>query len=343
MPSSNIKIFDQNKENMMSDVNYANHTQRINGVQTGVADSQLQNKFQYQMSLFAYALAQMMNANGIDANDTSAVTTFVANLSNTILQKVADKGTADDIAVGGNNSKWVSPAAVSTFLKSIFNFTGPVKSNGNLDFSEAYATDLKFSSLDSTTIQQYLQNLKYVMPSVVTGSYVGNGQSYKSIDFDSKPVLFIVFPSTYGLHAYSYNEWGSDVNPYNWIHSFIWVKGSNNIKVEVQQYNGTTPLNRSRWGFIDITEGDNSLSWIGKDAHYSSPYPDLSFNIQDITYNYLAILEGNENEVPDIVDITVPGLHLTEEQKEAARDNIDAAKAVTYTDTGNGNIIISWV
>ena len=51
MANTNIKLFDENKSNMMSDIDYGKDTQRANGVQTGVASSQLQNKFQYQMSL----------------------------------------------------------------------------------------------------------------------------------------------------------------------------------------------------------------------------------------------------------------------------------------------------
>ena len=119
MASTNIKLFDENKSNMMPDTEYGTNAQRANGVQTGVASSELQNKFQYQMSLVAYAVAQLMMANGLNAVDTDAVSTFVGNLSNSIVQKVLDKASATDMIAGTNNAKWVTPALVSNAPKGI--------------------------------------------------------------------------------------------------------------------------------------------------------------------------------------------------------------------------------
>lgn len=119
MASTNIKLFDENKSNMMSDADYGTNTQRANGVQTGVASSELQNKFQYQMSLVAYAVAQLMMANGRNAVDTDAVATFVGNLSNSIVQKVLDKASSADMTAGTNNAKWVTPALVANAPKGI--------------------------------------------------------------------------------------------------------------------------------------------------------------------------------------------------------------------------------
>lgn len=84
MPSNNIKLFDENKSNMIADVDYNTNIQRLNGVQSGVASSQLQNKTLYQTSLIAYAIAQFMNEMGFDASDENAVSTFVNNLSSSI-------------------------------------------------------------------------------------------------------------------------------------------------------------------------------------------------------------------------------------------------------------------
>ena len=109
MASTNIKLFDENKSNMMSDTEYGTNTQRANGVQTGVASSELQNKFQYQMSLVAYAIAQLMMANGRNAVDTDAVATFVGNLSSSIVQKVLDKASAADMVARTADGKWISP------------------------------------------------------------------------------------------------------------------------------------------------------------------------------------------------------------------------------------------
>ena len=44
MADNNFKVFDEKKTNVMSDTDYANHTQRSNGVQSGVASSALHNK-----------------------------------------------------------------------------------------------------------------------------------------------------------------------------------------------------------------------------------------------------------------------------------------------------------
>ena len=106
MPTNNFKLFDEKKANMMSDEEYAINQQRLNGVQSGVASSQLQNKTLYQTALMCYALAQLMAANGYDANDADAVSTFVNNLSMSVLQKAVDKASAADITNKVAN-KWV--------------------------------------------------------------------------------------------------------------------------------------------------------------------------------------------------------------------------------------------
>ena len=112
MPTNNFKLFDQNKANMLTDTEYANSAQRLNGVQTGVASSQLNNKFAYQASLVAYAIAQIMNQNNLDASDTLAVSAFVGNLGAALLQKVADKASSTEAAAGVLNNKYITPATM---------------------------------------------------------------------------------------------------------------------------------------------------------------------------------------------------------------------------------------
>lgn len=121
MASTNIKIFDENKGNIMADEAYAIDAQRVNGVQSGIASSQLQNKTLFQVSLMAYALAQIMNQNGIDANDYDAVSTFVNNLSSSLLQKVNDKASTAQAQAGTDNTKWMTPATVKAFVDSWWN------------------------------------------------------------------------------------------------------------------------------------------------------------------------------------------------------------------------------
>lgn len=116
MASSNIKLFDENKGNMLSDSEFNISNQRMNGLQTGVASSQLQNKAMYQASLVAYAIAQIMLQNGLNANDTDAVSAFVANLSGTMLQKVYDIATTAEAQAAVATGKWMSPALTKEFF-----------------------------------------------------------------------------------------------------------------------------------------------------------------------------------------------------------------------------------
>ena len=116
MASSNIKLFDENKGNMLSDSEFSISNQRLNGLQTGVASSLLQNKAMYQAALVAYAIAQVMMQNGLNANDTDAVSTFVANLSGTMLQKVYDIATTEEAQAGVATGKWMSPALVKASI-----------------------------------------------------------------------------------------------------------------------------------------------------------------------------------------------------------------------------------
>ena len=133
MPTNNFKLFDQNKANLLSDTEYANATQRLNGVQTGVASSQLNNKFAYQVSLVAYAIAQIMNQNGLDASDTLAVSAFVGNLGGSLLQKVADKASSAEAVAGVLENKYISPATMkaAALLLSGGVMTGTLDMNNN--------------------------------------------------------------------------------------------------------------------------------------------------------------------------------------------------------------------
>lgn len=137
MAVNNIKIFDQNKANMLTDEAYSSNVQRINGVQQGIASSQLQNKTLYQVSLVAYAIGQMMQANGLDANDADTVSTFANNMSQTIMQKVLDKANSDEAIAGTNNTKFITP---STLKAAVGSYTG--KNLKNNDFRN-YTTVLE--------------------------------------------------------------------------------------------------------------------------------------------------------------------------------------------------------
>ena len=124
MPTNNFKLFDEKKANMMTDEEYAINQQRLNGVQSGVASSQLQNKTLYQTALMCYALAQLMAANGYDANDADAVSTFVNNLSSTMVQKVKDRASEIEVKDGKDIAKYISPDIFKKFYSKIETIKG---------------------------------------------------------------------------------------------------------------------------------------------------------------------------------------------------------------------------
>ena len=158
MAVNNIKIFDQNKANMLTDEAYSSNVQRINGVQQGIASSQLQNKTLYQVSLVAYAIGQMMQANGLDANDADAVSIFANNMSQTIMQKVLDKANSDEAIAGTNNTKFITP---STLKAAVGSYTGR---NLKANAFESYSTVLEaanainaggtFFAINGTTLKE---------------------------------------------------------------------------------------------------------------------------------------------------------------------------------------------
>ena len=178
MPTNNFKLFDEKKANMMTDEEYAINQQRLNGVQSGVASSQLQNKTLYQTALMCYALAQLMAANGYDANDANAVSTFVNNLSLSMVQKVVDKASAADLdakTVG----KWVDANQLGNYLKlSGGSLIGDLILNGDPTDSFQAAT------------KQYVDNRAFLLYS---GVHVGDGtygsNNPTSITFPFAPII----------------------------------------------------------------------------------------------------------------------------------------------------------
>ena len=167
MASTNFKLFDENKTNMMSDTEYNINTQRLNGVQAGIASSQLQNKTLHQTSLVAYSLAQIMMQNGYDANDSAAVSAFVGNMSNSLLQKVLDKATSAEAKAGTITNKWISPATMkaAALLLSGGTMSGSINMGNN-----------KITNLADPTADSDAANKKYV----------NNSQTFKKIQILDK-------------------------------------------------------------------------------------------------------------------------------------------------------------
>ena len=189
MASTNFKLFDENKTNMMSDTEYNINTQRLNGVQTGIASSQLQNKTLYQTSLVAYALAQIMMQNGYDANDSAIVSAFVGNMSNSLLQKVLDKATSVEAQAGTLTNKWISPATMkaAALLLSGGTMSGSINMGNNKITNLADPTD----SLDSAN-KKYVDEsgLFKVVNAISNYNLAGkSGSFYPEADVSSKMTL----------------------------------------------------------------------------------------------------------------------------------------------------------
>lgn len=202
MATSNIKLFDENKGNMMGDTEYGTNTQRLNGVQQGIASSQLNNKFSYQTSLVAYALAQIMMQNGFNANDSDAVTTFVSNMSSTLLQKVTDKANKTMAEAGTDDSHFMTPLQVKNAINSIVPLLDSIASTSTKQLyglgAEATPNDILSILSDSalyktnglyTVTNDLIMSLPGIQ--IYTGSYTGTGTGTVTLTFPVEPTLVI--------------------------------------------------------------------------------------------------------------------------------------------------------
>ena len=211
MASSNIKLFDENKGNMLNDTEFNISPQRLNGLQTGVASSQLQNKAMYQTSLVAYAIAQLMLANGVNANDTDAVSAFVGNLSASIVQKKLDKATKQDVT-DGTVGKWISSELLKSNNEGIASTY--LKLAGGTMLGDLFLNADPTSALQAAT-KNYVDSNSVKLQ---TGSYTGTGAygsgSRNRLTFNFVPKGFIVHTWQYGLSnqriLHWFNETGDD-------------------------------------------------------------------------------------------------------------------------------------
>ncbi len=187
MPTNNFKLFDENKANMMTDDDYAINQQRLNGVQSGVASSQLQNKTLYQTALMCYALAQLMAANGYDANDANAVSTFVNNLSLSMVQKVVDKASANDVA-NQTAGKWVDAKQLGELKKDVADNYLPLL--GGTMLGDLLLNRDPISSLQAAT-KQYVDKFAKIEIHQIPTVDLTSENNPVILNFQNKPKLFI--------------------------------------------------------------------------------------------------------------------------------------------------------
>ena len=214
MATNNIKIFDQNKANMLTDEAYNTSNQRLNGVQQGIASSQLQNKTLYQVSLVAYAIGQMMQANGLDANDADAVSTFANNMSQTIMQKVLDKANSDEAIAGTNNAKFITPA---TLKASINHYTGSNLKNNNF---RNYTTVLEAANAAAPGGTFFATNTPDPLYNAADRPFNLDAEFQYLVLCDAdnarKTVLAFNFNQSTGTFWYSRNIWQGKWNESTW-------------------------------------------------------------------------------------------------------------------------------
>lgn len=214
MAVNNIKIFDQNKANMLTDEAYSSNVQRINGVQQGIASSQLQNKTLYQVSLVAYAIGQMMQANGLDANDADAVSTFANNMSQTIMQKVLDKANSAEAIAGTNNTKFITP---STLKAAVGSYTG--RNLKNNDFRN-YTTVLEAANAAAPGGTFFATNAPDPLYDAADRPFGASAEFQYLVlcdaDNSRKTVLAFNFNETAGTYWYSRRIFNGNWNDNTW-------------------------------------------------------------------------------------------------------------------------------
>lgn len=113
MASTNFLVFDEGKQNMMSDGDYSANTQRARGVTPGIAYPNLHNKLYYQVSVMAKAIADFMVAQGANASDedveqltadiSTAFTNFVDNKTKDVYLPLSGGTLTGNLTASGHN------------------------------------------------------------------------------------------------------------------------------------------------------------------------------------------------------------------------------------------------
>lgn len=257
MASTNFKLFDENKANMMSDTEYNINTQRLNGVQAGIASSKLQNKTLHQTSLVAYSLAQIMMQNGYDANDSVAVSAFVGNMSNSLLQKVLDKATSVEAQNGVNNTKWMTPALTKAAIDIL-----AAKSSNILSNETKTLYGLGTNAVPDDVLALLGNYLKNDAVKIEKGSYTGagtNGANHpNSLAFQFPPKFLAVFPI-------------------NGLYQLFLIRG--------MEGSNTSPNGHS-YGNVAVAWDGSTVSWHTTDSGAGTDY---QLNRLDTQYFYIAI------------------------------------------------------
>lgn len=154
MASTNFLIFDEGKQNMMSDGDYSANTQRARGVTPGIAYPNLHNKLYYQVSVMAKAIADFMVAQGANASDedveqltadiSTAFTNFVDNKTKDVYLPLSGGTMKGNINANGYNI---------TATKFIGNLQGKADSAANADLAAKANQDSQGQTINTTYVK----------------------------------------------------------------------------------------------------------------------------------------------------------------------------------------------
>ena len=286
MASSNIKLFDENKGNMLNDTEFNISTQRLNGLQTGVASSQLQNKAMYQASLVAYAIAQMMLANGQNANDTDAVSTFVNNFLASIVQKKLDKATKQDV-VDGAAEKWISSELLKSnnedIAKTYLKLAGGTMSGDlflNADPKSALQAATKHY-IDSNFMK--LEVAKYIG----SGSVGASGATVVTFPY---PIKYFAFPNPKGI-----------------LNSmFVFVE---DLPTEFGSYRVNLGITTSKYMYVKRDNDCRMISWYAQDTEATAAE---QLNAEGVEYRHMYAGYYDDSYAPLDKLITKSGTFVVE-------------------------------
>ena len=154
MVSTNFLVFDEGKQNMMSDGDYSANTQRARGVTPGIAYPNLHNKLYYQVSVMAKAIADFMVAQGANASDED-VEQLTADIS-TAFTNFVDKKTKDVYLPlsGGTMKGNINANGYNiTATKFIGNLQGKADSAANADLATKANQDSQGQTINTTYVK----------------------------------------------------------------------------------------------------------------------------------------------------------------------------------------------
>lgn len=238
MAQNNFKIFDQNKVNMQSDTDYTNNTQRLNGVQQGIASSSLNNKALYQASTMNAAIAGFMNDNGQDATDTNLLTlknnysAALTNFSNGVNSVIESYPVKSGVTFSAGYPVDIENGEITTTTAEVDGFSvitpQTMDVTYQLDAAHLYTAKGKVVYQYTLTNGTFAQTALYTIPidyddaritsigSVQSGSIlIGVATAHGQIS----PYYFRVMALTVSQGAIAYATESEEIGTYSWYAS----------------------------------------------------------------------------------------------------------------------------